>query len=323
MKTIFKNKKYLTITIVSIAVILTLVIMIPTVFALSDNSGEIVEKQQEQQAEGIVESNQQETEVLQKEDTVSTSNDQTSTTNENIESDVDSEISQPIKESKLIKIGANTIKMNDMEFLFCEFSENDALFQRDINIYMTETLDRIEIDAKNNIIYKIRLSSETADKSSIKAKSGDDADLKAMADKLASEFCKDIGRYNSFRVHYEESAKNYYVIYARTINGYQTSEHMSVTFDGNLNFCGYYCMPNIFDGIDLSNITINETDINKQINDMYVAKYGERYGSFEIMLQRITVKNDKIILQVDTSALDKTGVQISQGALYTSEFEIG
>ncbi len=317
MKTIFKNKKYLALTIASVAVILTLIIAVPTVFALSDNSGEIVEKKSEQ--ESVVENNEQENSTKQTEKvTVSTQNN--NETPIDIISETDNIVENEEIENQLFKITDKTVVFGDLKFNFKE-SKYDEVIDKTVNIYRSKNLDQIMVDSQTNEIYSLYLFDDLY-ANSINANSSSENDLKLTAQKFAVKLCGNIERYNSNSVIKLDSG-GYDVCFMRKINGYDTSEWITVGFDENLNIWSYRREPNVFDDIDISNISVNEDKIEQNIADVYKERYGENYGTFEIKHQQMTVKNSKIILETGTSALNKLGDPISQGAVDLFEFVVG
>lgn len=344
MKAVFKNKKILSLSIFSLAIVLSFIIIIPKVLALNNSGGDIVKKQKDEvssqetilsevAANVVTETTDdnspkvQEINNNQVNDTPKTDdkNDVSNPTTENnieVQEPTLDNIPETVIDENFIKINSDVVEIGNIKFKFNSVNEDDSLFQTTTKIYLSEDRDSVVLDAKTNTIYEIYLMPESVTKNVIKAKSKSDADLKATADKLASKFCKDIGRYNTYHINYDDVSECYYVNYRLTVNGYNTSEYMSFAFDSNLNFLNYYCKPNIFDGIDVSNLVIDEKAIIEQINKASLARFGESFGHNEIIAMTLTVKDSKLIMCVEYIEYDKDGKPLVKNGIATNDIEI-
>ena len=65
-----------------------------------------------------------------------------------------------------------------------------------------------------------------------------------------------------------------------------------------MNFCRYSCSPNVIDGIDVTNLVIDEQAIIKKANDELYADTGYSYGDRIPDSFNLTVKDSKIIMQL-------------------------
>ena len=336
MKKFLSNKKYLTVIIFSVVSVLTVALILPQVFALNDGKGELVQSKQE---ENTIENNIKtaediETEAAEAEPSTSEAVKEAPPAAENpntAEPEIeqpqndaidDTAVKTPIAEEAFVKITAESIVMGNLKFNYYNTEENDVVFNRPIKTYMTEKLDRIEVDSQSNKIYQIRLLPENAAANSLKAKSTAEADLKSMADKIATALGADLSRYDSYRFGYEKVLGNHYVHYSKTINGYKTEEYMSVSFDDNLNFCDYYCRPNIFEGFDLSNIVVDGEKIKEKIIQNSKNYYGDNFAECDFRSMLLTVKDSKIVMEVSYVPLDKEGNSLTGNGIPLGYFDI-
>ncbi len=234
----------------------------------------------------------------------------------------ENEVEKPIMENDIIKVFTETAEIGNIKFNYKGIDENNSLSQRPVRRYRAENIDEIEIDSETNVIYSIKLYSGEVPENSIAAKSDSEADLKAAADKIAAILSVDAKRYNSYRVQYSEHTEHYEVCYDRMINGYRASEFMAISFNKNLEFCGYYATPNVFDGVDVSDITLDEQKILEDIYSVAINSQREDFGYSEIISIKLTVKSGKVVATVEYIDYNKNNERMISNAIGLHEYTV-
>ncbi len=78
----------------------------------------------------------------------------------------------------------------------------------------------------------------------------------------------------------------------------------------------------MFDGVDVSNLVIDEKTIQEQIDKESLAKRGESFGYNEIQTMTLTVKNSKVIMLVEYIEHKKAGKPLVSNGIAVTEIEI-
>lgn len=331
----FKNKKFLSLLLFCIATILSFVLIIPNVIPINNDTDKISEKQNDKNtSQNLITPNTSESTVTEDpKDPIAQNPEQndtqqnstpSATTNDNSNDTPSNNIGTFYTgndniDDEIIKIKSTVVTFLEKTFNYSK-TENVTGRVNSINFYYSKDGAELQLDSVTNEIIKFNLKSSELTAKPLKAANEDE--MIPLAKKIAKKFNNDFDKYNSIERN-KLGTKNHLIVFRRTIKDYKTAEYVAFQFDTNYNMIYYYHSPNAFDGIDTSNITVDKDAINKQIEEMYIKLYGDKYNSFEISSQILTVKNSKVILEVSTSALDKSGNQLSQGTLMLSEFEVG
>ncbi len=223
---------------------------------------------------------------------------------------------KPVEKESIVKISGNTITLDTISFEYNSFEEKDSLYgDRPTKEFKTNDLDWITIDAETEVIYNLMLNNGKTIVAN--PTSTDEAEVEAVARKIASKLCEDMDRYNECDV-FKDVNGCYSVAFVRKIAGYRTAESVCVFFDENAKFISYMRKPNIFDGIDISDIKVDEKAILAAIDSEAKNLHGEAFGYNELKSIIIKVNDGKVIAQATYRIHRKDEIKESN-ALYTYE----
>ncbi len=220
------------------------------------------------------------------------------------------ETTEPTANDSFVKVFDNAVSVGEIKFSYKTSNAKDDVFGKPTKEYESQDFDIVIVGSDDNKIYKLQIGSKTNTTDFVKAENTSEAALKSAAQKTASKLCDDMKKYNECTV--TNARGRYKVVFERKISGYKTSERISVNFDENLCLYSYYCNPSVFDGIDISDIKVDEKAIIAEIDEQMREHRSDAFGYTKIENIMLDVNNGKVIAKVSYTDYDKNGKIISE-----------
>ncbi len=295
MKKIFNSKKkIILISTIAIIVILTGCLVLPHAFASKDEGGELIEVGSFIEGTNIK----------------GTAEDDNASAEQNAEKKTDAEAEQIIT-NEPAKTITQTVSGKKVTLKYQSTKDGKDFFYdtNDRYIYLSDNNEEITIDSKTKEIISIKFKDLSKDSS--KAVKTTQKEAEQIAKEFAKQYC-DLSKYDKLEV--QERSSGYMLSYIKTISGFDSSRYVNITIKGS-NVTSFYMTPDMFEGIDVSKISITEEELIKKIKQNHAQKHGDEFFNFSLDSVMIVVKDGKLQARVYYQELDEKGNIISVGGL--------
>lgn len=295
MKKIFNSKKkIILISTIAIIVILTGCLVLPHAFASKDEGGELIEVGSFIEGTNIK----------------GNAEDDNASAEQNAEKKTDAEAEQIIT-NEPAKTITQTVSGKKVTLKYQSTKDGKDFFYdtNDRYIYLSDNNEEITIDSKTKEIISIKFKDLSKDSS--KAVKTTQKEAEQIAKEFAKQYC-DLSKYDKLEV--QERSSGYMLSYIKTISGFDSSRYVNITIKGS-NVTSFYMTPDMFEGIDVSKISITEEELIKKIKQNHAQKHGDEFFNFSLDSVMIVVKDGKLQARVYYQELDEKGNIISVGGL--------
>lgn len=295
MKKIFNSKKkIILISTIAIIVILTGCLVLPHAFASKDEGGELIEVGSFIEGTNIK----------------GTAEDDNASAEQNAEKKTDAKAEQIIT-NEPAKTITQTVSGKKVTLKYQSTKDGKDFFYdtNDRYIYLSDNNEEITIDSKTKEIISIKFKDLSKDSS--KAVKTTQKEAEQIAKEFAKQYC-DLSKYDKLEV--QERSSGYMLSYIKTISGFDSSRYVNITIKGS-NVTSFYMTPDMFEGIDVSKISITEEELIKKIKQNHAQKHGDEFFNFSLDSVMIVVKDGKLQARVYYQELDEKGNIISVGGL--------
>ncbi len=295
MKKIFNSKKkIILISTIAIIVILTGCLVLPHAFASKDEGGELIEVGSFIEGTNIK----------------GTAEDDNASAEQNSTEKTDTE-AEKITTNEPAKTITQTVSGKKVTLKYQSTKDGKDFFYdtNDRYIYLSDNNEEITIDSKTKEIISIKFKDLSKDSS--KAVKTTQKEAEQIAKEFAKQYC-DLSKYDKLEV--QERSSGYMLSYIKTISGFDSSRYVNITIKGS-NVTSFYMTPDMFEGIDVSKISITEEELIKKIKQNHAQKHGDEFFNFSLDSVMIVVKDGKLQARVYYQELDEKGNIISVGGL--------
>lgn len=288
----FLNKNKILLSTVALITVLTVCLMLPQAFASKDEGGELFE-------EGS---------FVEEPNTKETVEEDNTSVKQNTTEKIDTEDEKTITTEPIQKITKNILGKK-IEFKYKSTNKTNTQYFDDNELHTYKSVDDTEILVDSitgeirDISFNIELNETT------------NSITKEQAEQIARNFAKqycDLKKYDFCEI--TQLSDYFLIMFNRKIGGYFSYEMVNVAIDFSGNVTDFSKTPDIFDGIDVSKIVVDEAKIKQCIIEEYKVKYGTDFFDIEISDITITVLNSKVQAIVRYKELNEQGQYLYEDA---------